>query len=263
MEKNVRTLKLCAVIGVALLLTACWKVRTSFPGDRLAQSLKQMMANDYQLAVETRHKDSTLQAFFWRAGLIRPGDQDLQPEAAEALEKALLCATRIALSTDAKLEFIEVKIADVLTGTSVSLWRYVPDIRDSLYQHLSQEEYFNRLIMDVSPGTGLAGLSSTEPQWNDTMTFPEFIAKQVVFRAKRQAALGGVQVHEDLSHPTNLIMVVDNWAALVKEGEGKETEVADLIHHTAQKVIKGYRFNGFRNVVIQDARGVPLRSWVL
>jgi|GEM_PF-2875987 len=246
-----------------LTLSSCnWKVRPSFPDDRVAASLKQMMAHDYHLPIETHRSGNTLQAFFWRAGLVRPGEVDLQPEALDALEKTLLCATRVALSTNARLDFIEIKISDVLTGTSVSLWRYVPDIRDSLYQRFSQQEYFNRLVMDVTPGNG-ASLASTPMHWDETITLPTFLAKQVVFRAKREAALGGVQVHEDLSHPATLTMVVDNWSAIEKQGQTKESEVADLIHRTAQMVIKGYRFNGFQDIVLQDSRGASLRSWVL
>jgi hypothetical protein len=252
-----------ASIFILTALTSCsWKVRPSFPSDKVAIGLKQMMAHDYKISIQTHRDSDTLQVFFWRAGLVRPGEMDLQPDAADALEKALLCATRVALSTDAHLNFIEVKIADILTGTSVSLWRYVPDIKDSLYQKMAQDEYFNRLVMDVEPGTG-SKLANDPPQWDPPITFPEFLAKQVIFRAKRQPALGGIQLHEDLSQPLTLIMVVDNWAAIVKQGETKESDVANLLHTTAQTVLKGYGFNGFQDVVLQDSRGASLRSWVL
>jgi len=261
--KILRILRYAVPLALLGALAACsWKVRPSFPEDRVAISLKQMMAHDYKISIQTHREGNTLQAFFWRPGLIRPGELDLQPDAADALEKALLCATRVALSTDAQLDFIEVKIADILTGTSVSLWRYVPDIKDSLYQRLPQDEYFNRLVMDVEPGAGLK-LADQPLQWDPPITLPEFLAKQVIFRAKRQPALGGIQLHEDLSHPLTLIMVVDNWAAISKQGETKESDVANLLHTTAQTVLKGYRFNGFQDVVLQDSRGAALRSWVL
>lgn len=247
-----------------LPLAAC-KVRSSFPKDRVALSLKQMMAHDYHQGIETHRDGNTLQAFFWWPGLIRPGEQDLQPQAMEALEKALLCATRVALSTDAKLDFIEIKIGDAFTGTTVSLWRYFPDIRESLYQRLPQEEYFNRLVMDVQSRNNLT--AEKIPHWDAPITLPEFLAKQVIFRAKRQVALGGVQggvqMHEDLSNPESLVMVIDNWAAIARLGEDKESEVADMLHRTAQTVLSGYRFHGFQDIVVQDSRGASLRSWVL
>jgi len=55
-------------------------------------------------------------------------------------------------STDASLDFIEVKMADVLTGSTITLWRYVPDIRDSMYQRIGDTEYFNRLVIEVDAG---------------------------------------------------------------------------------------------------------------
>jgi len=80
---------------------------------------------------------------------------EMRPEGAEDMERVLLCATRISLSTDAPLQFLEVKAADALTGATVTLWRFVPDIRDSMYTRLPEEEYINRLVIEFDTGGGL------------------------------------------------------------------------------------------------------------
>ena len=89
----------------------------------------------------------------------------MRKEAADTLEHVFLCATRIALSTDASLDFIEVKMADVLTGATITLWRYVPDIRDSMYQRIGDTEYFNRLVIEVDAGLpyGRAAVAAALP----------------------------------------------------------------------------------------------------
>src|ERR1700687_3794465 len=142
-----RQLWISAFAGMTLLLfsvSSCrWKMRPPHPADRIAASLRHMCSTDYKLSVETRHEGKSLQALVWRVGLFRGQSYDLQgmsKEALDTLDHVLLCDTRIALSTDAPLDFIEIKLADVLSGTTVTLWRYVPDIRDSMLQRFGDTE---------------------------------------------------------------------------------------------------------------------------
>src|SRR5262245_52068998 len=133
---------------LALSLAGCdWKIKPSFQAKDVDSALKKMCAKEYRLSVETRVDGDTLRVFFWRVGLMNAARQGapegeepgLRSEAAEALQRVLLCATRVSLSTDAPLKFIEVKMSDILSGATVTLWRYVPDIRDSMYTRLPEE----------------------------------------------------------------------------------------------------------------------------
>src|ERR1019366_1799583 len=188
----------------------------------------------------------------------------MSKEAADAMEHVFLCATRVALSTDASLDFIEVKMADVLTGSTVTLWRYVPDIRDSMYQRIGDTEYFNRLVIEISPGhTDLSNEKSSSPRlpsspnpaWDRPVTMSEFLAKQIILRARRDGA-DTLQAHADLSEPTTLEVVIDNWPSIQEEGPEHVSKVTDLVHRSAQKVIQGYRFNGFHGMILRDNEGV-------
>ena len=58
---------------------------------------------------------------------------------------------------------------------------------------------------------------SRTPRWDDPITMEEFLAKQVVLRAKRQSTIG-LQAHEDLSEPSTLVVVIDNWPAIELQG---------------------------------------------
>lgn len=262
------------IIGFfALAMPACnWKMRSSFPASRIADTLRHMCSTDYRLSIEARHEDKALQAVVWKVGLFKGQSFDLQgmnKEVLDAIDHVLLCATRIALSTDAPLDFIEIKIADVLTGSTVTLWRYVPDIRDSMYQRIGDTEYFNRLVIEINPGqTDLTQAKSSsqllrptpEPTWDRPVTMSEFLAKQIILRARREGS-ESFEAHADLSEPTTLGVVIDNWPSIREEGPEHASKVTDLMHRSAQKVIQGYRFNGFHGMILRDNEGVALKRW--
>lgn len=236
-----------------------WHIKPTYPEREIASALKRICEKEYHLPVETRRAGNTLQAFFWRIGLLKADQMEMRPEAAESLEGVLLCATRIALSTDARLQFIEVKMADILTGATVTLWRYVPDIRDSMYERMAEDEYINRLVIEVDTQGPRAALGQTPP-WDKPLTMAQFLAKQVVLRAKRESPVG-LQAHEDLSQPSTLVVVIDNWSSIAQQGDQQKNKVADLLQKSVTQVLNGYRFEGFRGVVLEDSRGSALRSW--
>jgi len=236
-------------------------LKATYPGNQVALALKKMCAGDYHMTVEARRQGNTLQTFFWRVGLLKSNQMEMRNDAAEALERVLLCATRIALSTDAPLQFVEIKMADVLTGATVTLWRYVPDIRDSMYDRMAEDEYINRLVIEVDTDAQ-RNVQGRNPQWDTPITLPEFLAKQVVLRAKRQSPIG-LQAHEDLSQPSTLVVVIDNWPAIEEQGLQQQAKVTDLLEKSSKDVLHGYGFEGFRGVVLEDGRGSAVGSWKL
>ena len=253
---------MAGVVAVTMIVGCkSWKTPT-YKASQVAQSLRKMCAHDYKMTVETRHVGNNLQAFFWRVGLLRSGQLEMQPEAAESLERVLLCATRISLSTDAPLQFLQVKMMDALTGATVTLWRFVPDIRDSMYTRLPEDEYINRLVVEFDTSVAEKHREWKEVHWDPPMTMPEFLAKQVVLRVKRQSPLG-LQAHEDISNPAKLIVVLDNWSSIEKQGTKQQQKVTDLVEKTAKKVMSGYRYKGFREFELKDPRGLALKSWAL
>jgi hypothetical protein len=246
---------------VGLAVAGC-KIQPTYKAENLASDLKKMIEHDYGMGVETRHEGGTLQTFFWRVGMLKPGQTELHPEAAEALQRVLLCATRVSLSTDAKLQFVEVKLADALTGATVTIWRFVPDIRDSMYTRIADEEYLNRLVVEFKNDLDLQPKEWKDAQWDPPMTLPAFLAKQVVLRAKRQSAVG-LQAHEDITDPSQLVVVFENWPTIEKEGAQQRSVVTDLVEKTARTVVKGYRFTGFRELVLKDQAGIAVGRFAL
>jgi hypothetical protein len=247
--------------GVWSRLVTAVKIRPTYPAGQVADGLKRLCKEEYHLSLQARRQGNTLQALLWHGGVLKRSQLEIKPEAAESLERILLCATRIALSTDAPLDFIEVKVADIVTGASITLWRYVPDIRDSMYTRIAEEEYFNRLVIEIY-APPKEGVEEQTLRWDRPITFREFLAKQIVFRAKRLSPVS-LQAHEDLSEPASLVVVIDNWASVAKAGAKEKEDVPDLVAKAARTVIHGYRFSGFRDIVLRDGRGTRLGKWTL
>jgi hypothetical protein len=261
-------LMLGGIVHYAPVFSKAWRamgshliIKASYPANQIDSALKQMCVHDYHMSVEARHQGNNLQAFFWRVGLLKTNQLEMRNEAAEALERVLLCATRVALSTDAPLQFVEIKMADVLTGATVTLWRYVPDIRDSMLTRMSEDEYINRLVVEMNT-EAQRNIQGRNPPWDTPITMPEFLAKQVVLRAKRLSTVG-LQAHEDLSQPATLVVVIDNWPAIEKQGVQQQTKVTDLLERSSKDVLHGYGFEGFRGVILEDSRGSAVGSWKL
>jgi hypothetical protein len=250
-----RILRIGCVMGMLGLAACQFKLDPTFPALRVAQDLRKMCLNDYKMTIQARSQGTSLQSFFWTVGMMQPADGEMRPEAAESLQRVLLCATRIVLSTDATVEFVEIKMADVLTGDTIKVWRYVPDIQDSMHTRIGEEEYFNRLVLEVEPGT-TAHSEGHEIVWDEPMSLPEFLAKQIILRAKRQSP--GLQAHEDLSNPATLTVVIENWPAIVRQGDQQKASVTDAVDKIARDVLKGYRYKGFQGIDLQDSHGLAL-----
>jgi hypothetical protein len=264
--KGLRVTLLSVPCSLLLVLSACHLKKVTYPSSTVALSLQKLCSHDYKMTnVETHLHGNTLQAYFWRVGMLKAnatGDpSEIQPSAVMALENVLQAATRIALSTDAPIQFLEIKMADVLTGSTVTLWRYVPDIRDEMYTRMGEEEYLNRLVMDVDPDGQRAGEDRTV-HWNPPITLEQFLALQVALRARRQSPVG-LQVRVDLSEPKTLGVVIDNWSSIEKQDPGQEQKVADVVEKTARLVLRGYGYNGFHGLVMEDAQGLALHRWSL
>lgn len=250
------------ILATSLLALAACKLKPTYPAASISAALRHICAKEYKLSVETRQDGGSLQAYVYKAGLFRGESEDLQgmsKDSLKALQDVLMGSTRIALSTDAKLDFIEIRLADLLTGATLTIWRYVPDIKDSMRQSFGEMEYFNRLVVDVQPGEKQKPVLG-QVKWAPPISLAEFLAKQVLMRARREGA-ERLKAHVDLSDPTTLAVVVENWKDLTEDGAEEASRAGEAVYRTAQNVLKGYRFVGFRNLVLRDGRGNALQRW--
>src|SRR3954462_7549633 len=78
------------LLPLPFYLMSCKSLKhPTYKSEFVAQEMRKLCLHDYKMTVEARRDGNTLQAFFWRVGLLRPGELEMQPEAAESLERVL------------------------------------------------------------------------------------------------------------------------------------------------------------------------------
>lgn len=136
---------------------------------------------EQKLDVQARLVGKTLYLTCSLDGLIGL-DLDFQKEALETLEGVMLSGTRAALSTDAKVDFLSMKVKDARLGSAITLLRYIPDIKGLIYMRYSRNDFEDRLVLE----TDGAEVSPDDQASLHDITLPEFIARLVSSRLHRQ-----------------------------------------------------------------------------
>src|SRR5689334_14755097 len=98
-----------------ILLSACSIREASYTKPRLVESVKELCKKEYNLDVDSRLVGRTLYVSCVLDGLVGH-DLGLQGETLDKLEGAMLSATRVALSTDAEVNFLLLKARDSRLG---------------------------------------------------------------------------------------------------------------------------------------------------
>ncbi len=177
MKRSLRTVRL--LLPPLLALSACGPV--TFPADRLPEAVHDLCKKEQKLDVQARLVGKTLYLTCSLDGLIGL-DLDFQKEALETLEGVMLSGTRAALSTDAKVDFLSMKVKDARLGSAITLLRYIPDIKGLIYMRYSRNDFEDRLVLE----TDGAEESPDDQALLHDITLPEFIARLVSSRLHRQ-----------------------------------------------------------------------------
>lgn len=164
-----------------LALNACGPV--TFPADRLPEAVRELCLKEQKVDVNAHVVGRTLYMSCAVDGLVGV-DLDFDKKALETLEGVMLSGTRASLSTDAKVDFLSVQVADSRLGSSITLLRYVPDIKGLLYMRYSRDDFETRLVIETDGGPNSNNVSSVEEDKDVTM--PDFVARLIASRLHRQ-----------------------------------------------------------------------------
>lgn len=160
-------------------LSACGPV--TFPADRLPEAVRELCLKEQKLEVDVRLLGKTLALSCDLEGLIGL-DLDFKKEALETLEGVMLSGTRASLSTDAEVDFLFMRVRDPRLGSSISLLRYIPDIKGLIYMRYSRADFEERLVIETD---GEEDPETADALWHD-ITMPEFMARLISSRLHRQ-----------------------------------------------------------------------------
>ncbi|MCX5778865.1 MAG: hypothetical protein NTU66_06595 [Elusimicrobia bacterium] len=140
-----------AVLAPILLvgLTAC--NRPSYPADRVAASVQELIKKEYGMEGTAKVVGDTLYLDI-RLSELTTTDAKKLTKVMEEIQGAVLTITRVALSTDASLKFLVLTGNDPAWQIGLRIIEYLQDVKDYFYQRISRGDYEERLIFELEYG---------------------------------------------------------------------------------------------------------------
>lgn len=146
-----RAIPLLLGVAISVSLAGCSN-RPTYPKERLAESLQQVLAGE-QLKTVVRFRDYTLavQLEYPNALAQHDGEIVIGPAFSEAARKVLSAVHRVLLSTDAEAHFYVLLLSDPQTpGAYLTMVRYIDDVRRAEVSMLNTEEILERTVFDLN-----------------------------------------------------------------------------------------------------------------
>jgi len=163
--------------------------KPTYPKTKVSDSVIKLCRDEYNTEVTVKTVGKTLGVYMPVHNLL---DISLKPseESSEKLGNVLHVVSRVALSTDADLEFITLVARDSeISGFELILTRYVEDIKRFMAEDISRGEYIKRMLLEtkLDPTILLSNLVSKEKKERlekeefsiEEVHLPEFLAKQI------------------------------------------------------------------------------------
>ena len=138
--------KIFATIGaVAAGFVSC---KSSYPSPKIEDSVQQLFEKELKVKAQTQQIGKTLYVAFLLPHIM---DKDLKmsDDTLSKLEGALLSISRIALSTDAKIDFVVVQLGDDFSGMRVTIVRYMEDLKALFYWRIPRSDFEERMILET------------------------------------------------------------------------------------------------------------------
>jgi hypothetical protein len=138
--------------GAVLLLATSCENRPTYPKERLAESLQEILTSE-QLHASVRFIDHTLAVQFDYPGALAQADNQIGigQNFDEAARKALTATHRVLLSSDAEVHFYVLLLSDPQTpGAYLTMVRYMDDVRRANANMINTFEMFARTIFELN-----------------------------------------------------------------------------------------------------------------
>jgi hypothetical protein len=142
--------------------------------------VRDICRKEYNFAAVGKLVGKTLYASIEPQNIVG-ADLGIDRKTVDRLYDTLLTVTRVALSTDAKLDYLVVKAKDTNTGVTLTLLRYVPDIKWYFYMRISRADFENRGVLEIDD----AETNQDTTTWHD-VPLPEFAARLAASRLQQK-----------------------------------------------------------------------------
>lgn len=251
-----RVITLLLGVAVSVSLAGC-STRPTYPKERLAESLQQVLAEDH-LSTTVRFFDYTLavQLEYPHALAMQDNEIVVGPAFNEAARKVLMAIHRVLLSTDAEVRFYILLLSDPETpGAYLTMVRSIDDLRRAEVSMLNTEELMERTVFDLNfVGSKALTIEQYVPRG---IRMEEFLSWQLARRLQHQLTAtlqlsgraevgrcGGEFRDGEFAFTLNVIPPADG--AVLDEATVKEifqTSTSEIA-----KVLSGYQFNSFETI---------------
>jgi hypothetical protein len=156
---------ICVICGVFISLICGSGCGPTYKDKGLEQAIVRLCKKDSNIDVKAKRVGKTLGIYVPVGGLFESTAALKQnmtldelftgikftKEAADKIEAVSLVLSRVALSTDADVDFYVLILADTKgTGIQIVVTRYIKDMKRVMLGDVSRGDYFQRLLMDVS-----------------------------------------------------------------------------------------------------------------
>jgi len=239
------------VLLTAVLAAGCVKV--TYPADKVEESVERIAKEVFDINVIARVSGQTLGVLYYMPQLMDEHggiDQDVFRKTNNQLVTTI---TRVALSTDLKLESIVVTIRGEKDFNEVRFTFNIDDIKRAYTDALSGEELQSRTLIEQSKYR----MDAIDPSYFPLkeISLENFLARQVVQRIRFAAAKP--QVEGML--PSELIdgrfiaspQRVFEFSIVSFDSLQPELNVLRILK-TASQVLFGYEFTNYDRIIVKD-----------
>ncbi|MFH1847798.1 MAG: hypothetical protein ABH825_01105 [Candidatus Omnitrophota bacterium] len=145
-----RILRLCAVCCALSLLAGCGP---TYPKGTVPESIKKICKKEYDVEVEVKIEGRTL-AVYLPAKELFDAVFNLGQEASKKINNVILGISRVALSTDQKVDFYILIAQDPeMPEIEIVYIRYVDDVKRFLLGDVSRDDYGRRAVIALKTPT--------------------------------------------------------------------------------------------------------------
>ncbi|MCB4792307.1 MAG: hypothetical protein LHV68_10550 [Elusimicrobia bacterium] len=169
--KDIRII-LSFIFALVFMFNGC---KPSYPKGQIEESLSKVLKKEYNIDSKVVLKTNTLYLDINLLGLTSTEVKALS-DVLKTVQNAMLTITRIALSSDAKVEYMVVNVKDPAWKLSLKLVQRMDDVKSLLYQRISRSDYEGRFILEINKSDNFeAGELEKNP-----LSMNEFIGRLIV-----------------------------------------------------------------------------------
>ncbi|MBF0493685.1 MAG: hypothetical protein HQL28_00960 [Candidatus Omnitrophica bacterium] len=135
------------VAACVLFLSSCGP---TYPKEKLPETIKKVCKDEYKMDVDVSVDGSTLGIYCPIKGLLDVS-MGISEEAWDQISNLILIASRVVLSTDAKINFYIVITQDErLPEMQIVIIKYVEDVKQGMFRYIGRDESFKRTLFSMN-----------------------------------------------------------------------------------------------------------------